>query len=153
VHALGGFMVQGRDEASAARVLADARALAEAGVYALVVEAVPAELGARITDSVDVPTIGIGAGPAGDGQVLVGYERLGLYSELRPKFVKRYAETGRAIVEATRAFVAEVRSGVFPTAEHSFGTPRERPFPPEPTGARAVVDAAPPTYGPAGDEK
>jgi 3-methyl-2-oxobutanoate hydroxymethyltransferase len=153
VHALGGFKVQGRDEASAARVLADARALAEAGVYALVVEAVPAELGARITDSVDVPTIGIGAGPACDGQVLVGYDLLGMYSELRPKFVKRYAETGRAIVEATRAFVAEVRSGVFPTAEHSFGTPRERPFPPEPTGARAVVDAAPPTYGPAGDEK
>jgi 3-methyl-2-oxobutanoate hydroxymethyltransferase len=100
---------------------------------------------------VSVPTIGIGAGPGCDGQVLVGYDLLGMYSELRPKFVKRFAETGLVIVEATRAYVAEVRSGAFPGAEHAFGAPRERPAPAEPTGASAVVHAVPPRYGPAGE--
>ena len=152
VHAMGGFKVQGRDDASAARVLADARALEQAGAYAVVIEAVPWELAARITEAVSIPTIGIGAGAACDGQVLVGYDLLGMYAELRPKFVKHFAETGRAIVDATRAYVAEVRSGAFPAAEHAFGMPRERPAAPEPTGSGAVVQVTPPRYGPAGEE-
>src|SRR5690606_3263851 len=110
VHAMGGFRVQGRDEASAQALLSDARALEEAGVYAIVLEGMPSELARRITEVVSVPTIGIGAGPHCDGQVLVCYDFLGMYSEVRPKFVKRFAEIGEAIVDATHRYVAEVQS-------------------------------------------
>jgi 3-methyl-2-oxobutanoate hydroxymethyltransferase len=152
VHAMGGFKVQGRDEESASRVLRDARALEQAGAYAVVLEAIPAELARKVTESVGIPTIGIGAGPGCDGQVLVGYDLLGMYSELRPKFVKRYAEAGRTIVEAMRAYVKDVQSGAFPGSEHSFGAAKERPAAPEPTGQKPLAQGVPPSYGPAGEE-
>ncbi|HEY3494579.1 MAG TPA: 3-methyl-2-oxobutanoate hydroxymethyltransferase [Polyangiaceae bacterium] len=151
VHAMGGYKVQGTDDAGAQRIVADARALEQAGVYAIVLEAIPAELARRVTDSVGVPTIGIGAGPHCDGQVLVGYDLLGMVSDLKPKFVKRYAEGGKLVVEAMRSYVNEVRSGTFPAAAHSFGVPRERAGAAEATGASPVVVGAPPSYGPASD--
>jgi 3-methyl-2-oxobutanoate hydroxymethyltransferase len=137
VHAMGGFKVQGKTESDAARVLADARAVAEAGAFAIVLEGIPTELARRITESVDVPTIGIGAGVHCDGQVLVSYDLLGLTPNLRPKFVKRYAELYDEGARATRAYVDDVKRGAFPTDEHSFGS-------------RAVPSAeqAPGTYGP-----
>jgi 3-methyl-2-oxobutanoate hydroxymethyltransferase len=151
VHAMGGFRVQGKSEDSAARVLSDAKALEQAGVYCIVLEGLPADLGRRITETVDVPTIGIGAGPHCDGQVLVCYDFLGMYRDVKPKFVKRFAELGDAIVDATRRYVVEVQSGQFPAAAHSFGMARHKADG-EPTGAKAVIDAPPPAYGPASDE-
>lgn len=124
VHAMGGFRVQGKAEDDALRVIADARALEQAGAYAIVLEGIPSELARRITEAVDVPTIGIGAGPHCDGQVLVCYDFLGMYRDLAPKFVKRFAELGEAVVSATAAYVDEVRAGSFPAAEHSFGAAR-----------------------------
>jgi 3-methyl-2-oxobutanoate hydroxymethyltransferase len=121
VHAMGGFKVQGKKEDDADRLVRDARALEDAGCYSLVIEAVPADVAARITEAVAIPTIGIGAGPHCDGQVLVCYDFLGMFRGLRPKFVKRYAEVGDAIVEATKQYVDEVRKGAFPTEAHSFG--------------------------------
>ncbi|MBX3126978.1 MAG: 3-methyl-2-oxobutanoate hydroxymethyltransferase [Polyangiaceae bacterium] len=149
VHAMGGFRVQGQREDAAARVLADAQALEDAGAYSIVLEGLPADLGRRITESVGVPTIGIGAGPHCDGQVLVCYDFLGMYRDIKPKFVKRFAELGDAVVEATKRYVAEVQGGAFPDAAHSFGM---KSGPSDPTGAKAVVGQAPPAYGPARDE-
>ncbi len=126
VHAMGGFRVQGKSEDDAERVIADARALEQAGAFSIVLEGVPADLARRITESVEVPTIGIGAGPDCDGQVLVCYDFLGMYRGLSPKFVKRFAELGDAIVEATSAYVEEVRAGSFPDAAHSFGVQKPR---------------------------
>lgn len=116
VHRFGGFKVQRQEE----RLLADAKAVEQAGAFALVVECVPTELAKRITDSVSIPTIGIGAGPHCDGQVLVTQDLLGLYGDLRPKFVKRYAELGGQIRQAVEAYCREVRDGKFPDAGHSF---------------------------------
>jgi 3-methyl-2-oxobutanoate hydroxymethyltransferase len=116
VRQLGGFRVQ-RD---AARVLADARAVADAGAFAIVLECVPAGLAAELTAAVAVPTIGIGAGAGCDGQVLVGADMLGLFDDVRPKFVKRFAELGEAVRRAAEAYVREVRGGTFPGAEHAF---------------------------------
>jgi 3-methyl-2-oxobutanoate hydroxymethyltransferase len=151
VHAMGGFRVQGKTEDSAVRVLNDARALEQAGVYAIVLEGLPTDLGRRITESVGVPTIGIGAGPYCDGQVLVCYDFLGMYRDVRPKFVKRYAELGDLISEATRAYVRDVREGGFPSAEHSFGMGKQRSMG-EPTGSKPVVEGTPIVYGPASDD-
>jgi 3-methyl-2-oxobutanoate hydroxymethyltransferase len=120
VHAMGGFKVQGKGEAAAKRVIADAQALEEAGAFAIVVEAVPPDLAAEVTRSVSVPTIGIGAGAGCDGQVLVCYDLLGMYRGHTPRFAKRFAEVGDAIVDATRQYVDEVRARAFPGAEHSF---------------------------------
>jgi 3-methyl-2-oxobutanoate hydroxymethyltransferase len=120
VHAFGGFKMQGRGEEAAAKILADARALEAAGAYALVLEAIPPDVAERITAEVRVPTIGIGAGPACDGQVLVCTDLLGMSLDPAPRFVKRYAELGRTIVDAVRAYAGEVRSGAFPTAEHTY---------------------------------
>lgn len=153
VHAMGGFRVQGRDESGAERLLRDARALEEAGVYAMVLEGIPAELALRVTAAVSVPTIGIGAGPHCDGQVLVCYDFLGMYSDVRPRFVKRFAELGEAVVAATRSYVAEVQSNTFPSMEHAFGSAAPQPkAAPQDTGAQAVVVAAGPVYGPATEE-
>jgi 3-methyl-2-oxobutanoate hydroxymethyltransferase len=152
VHSMGGFKVQGIEERAAERILADARALEQAGAYAIVVEAVPAELAQRVTEAVSIPTIGIGAGPHCDGQVLVCYDLLGMYSEFKPKFVKRFAEAGKLVVEAARSYVNEVQSAEFPTLAHAFGVPKERPAAPELTGAKPVVPGTPPSYGPASDE-
>jgi 3-methyl-2-oxobutanoate hydroxymethyltransferase len=116
VHRFGGFKVQ-RDED---RLLADAKAVEQAGAFALVVECVPTELGRRISESVSIPTIGIGAGPHCDGQVLVIQDMLGLYGDLRPKFVKRYVDAGSQIREAVQAYCREVREGRFPDSAHSF---------------------------------
>jgi 3-methyl-2-oxobutanoate hydroxymethyltransferase len=151
VHALGGFRVQGKSEEAAARVLNDAKALEQAGAYAVVLEGLPADLGRRITESLQIPTIGIGAGPDCDGQVLVCYDFLGMYREMKPKFVKRFAELGDAIVEATQRYVAEVQSGAFPSAEHSFGMAKPKTLG-EPTGEKPRVDGVPAGYGPASDD-
>jgi len=151
VHALGGFRVQGKGEDAAARVLQDAKAVEQAGAYAIVLEAVPADLARRITETVDIPTIGIGAGPHCDGQVLVCYDFLGMYRDIQPKFVKRYAELGDAVVNATRAYVEEVRAGAFPEPRHSFGMAQPKTLG-EPTGAKALVESAVPQYGPADDK-
>jgi 3-methyl-2-oxobutanoate hydroxymethyltransferase len=116
VRRLGGFKVQ-RD---ASRLLDDARAIEAAGAFALVIECVPADLAARITEAVQIPTIGIGAGPHCDGQILVTHDLLGLFDNLRPRFVRRYAELGQAIQQAIEDYCQEVREGVFPGPEHSF---------------------------------
>jgi 3-methyl-2-oxobutanoate hydroxymethyltransferase len=152
VHAMGGFKVQGAKEPDAERVLADARALEAAGAYAIVLEGIPAELARRITEALRIPTIGIGAGPHCDGQVLVCYDLLGMYCDFKPKFVKHFGEIGNGIVAATRAYVDEVKSGTFPTAAHSFGAPKERTAAAEATGAKPVVEPVPPHYGPASEE-
>lgn len=116
VNAVGGFKVQ----KDAAKVVADAKAVAEAGAFAVVVECVPTAVGAEVTAAIPIPTIGIGAGPGCDGQVLVWHDILGLYDGLKPKFAKRYAELGDAAKMALAAFAAEVRAGTFPGAEHGF---------------------------------
>ncbi|HJZ94620.1 MAG TPA: 3-methyl-2-oxobutanoate hydroxymethyltransferase [Gemmataceae bacterium] len=116
VHRFGGFKVQRQQE----QLLADARAVEQAGAFAIVVECVPTELAAKITASVSIPTIGIGAGPNCDGQVLVIQDMLGMYGDLRPKFVKRYAELGVQIKQAVETYCREVREGRFPDAGHSF---------------------------------
>jgi 3-methyl-2-oxobutanoate hydroxymethyltransferase len=120
VHALGGFKVQGRGDDAEAKVLADAKAVEEAGAYAIVLEAIPPDLAAKVTKAVSVPTIGIGAGAACDGQVLVCTDLLGMSRGHSPKFAKRYAELGDAIVAATRRYVDEVRSSAFPAPEHAY---------------------------------
>jgi len=111
---MGGYKVQGRGEEEARAMLENARALAEAGVFSMVLEGVPAELARRITETVEVPTIGIGAGPNCDGQVLVYHDLLGLLPQAPPKFVRRYAEQHEQQVEAIRRWAADVRSGEFP---------------------------------------
>src|SRR5262245_7171766 len=116
VHRFGGFKVQRQQE----QLLADARAVEQAGAFAVVVECVPTELAAKITRSLSIPTIGIGAGPDCDGQVLVIQDMLGMYGDLRPKFVKRFAELGTQIRQAVEAYCREVREGKFPDAGHSF---------------------------------
>ncbi len=116
VHQMGGFKVQ-RD---ADALLADIAAVEEAGAFATVVESVPADLGARLTASVTIPTIGIGAGVGCDGQVLVFHDMLGLYPDFRPKFAKRYADLGTAVKAAVESYCREVREGTFPAAEHTF---------------------------------
>ena len=118
---LGGFKLQGRDEQAAARLLADARAAVEAGASLLVLECVPTPLAQKITAAVDVPTIGIGAGPHCDGQVLVLHDLLGLDSgHRRPKFVKDFLGEGGSVEGAFRAFAEAVRDGSFPDAAHSY---------------------------------
>ncbi len=117
---MGGFKVQGKSADTARILLDDAMAMAEAGCFAIVLEAMPAPVAERITEAVPVPTIGIGAGPGCDGQVLVLNDVLGLFDRFTPRFVKRYAELGAAVTEAARAYVSEVRDGGFPGSEHSF---------------------------------
>lgn len=116
VHLLGGFKVQ----RNADSILADAAAVEEAGAFAVVVESVPADLGAKVTTAVTIPTIGIGAGPGCDGQVLVYHDLLGLFPDFKPKFAKRYADLGSAVKTAVENYCREVRDGTFPAAEHTF---------------------------------
>ena len=116
VRRFGGFRVQ-RDEK---RVLEDALATQQAGAFAVVLECVPVELARSVTASLTIPTIGIGAGAGCDGQILVSHDMLGLFDDLRPRFVKQYADLGPAIVRAAEAYCREVRDGSFPDAEHSF---------------------------------
>ncbi|MBF0095210.1 MAG: 3-methyl-2-oxobutanoate hydroxymethyltransferase [Alphaproteobacteria bacterium] len=121
VHALGGFRAQGRDEAAAKAILADAEAVAAAGAFALVVEGVMEPLARQLTGQIAIPTIGIGASPACDGQVLVTEDMLGLFNAFRPKFVKRFAELGEQAEAAIRTYAGDVRARRFPGLEHCFG--------------------------------
>lgn len=120
VHALGGFKVQGRGDEAAEQLVRDARAIEAAGAFCIVLEAIPPDVAARITSEVSVPTIGIGAGAACDGQVLVCTDLLGFSRGPSPKFAKRFAELGDAAVSAFKAYVSEVRSGEFPDADHTY---------------------------------
>jgi 3-methyl-2-oxobutanoate hydroxymethyltransferase len=123
VTALGGYKTQGRTASKARRLLADARALEQAGSFAIVLEAVPSAVAARITEALSIPTIGIGAGPACDGQVLVYHDLLGLTEGHTARFVKRYADLATVIREALESFVTDVRSGAYPEERHTYGMP------------------------------
>jgi 3-methyl-2-oxobutanoate hydroxymethyltransferase len=120
VHALGGYRVQGRDEAAAERLINDAKLLQSAGACAVVLELIPTALAAQISQSLTIPTIGIGAGPHCDGQVLVLHDMLGLNEQFAPKFLKHYGRLGEAVRGAVRSFASEVREGKYPGKEHSF---------------------------------
>jgi 3-methyl-2-oxobutanoate hydroxymethyltransferase len=120
VHQMGGFKIQGRTEAQRAQILADARAVAEAGAYAVVIEAVPHALAAEITGEISALTIGIGAGADCDGQVMVMHDLLGLEPAWKPRFVRRYAEMGKATGEAFAAYAADVRAGRFPGPQETY---------------------------------
>jgi len=120
MHQLGGFKVQGRTDAQRAKILADARAVTDAGAYAVVIEAVPHTLASEITAAVAVPTIGIGAGVDCDGQVMVMHDLLGLEPAWKPRFVRRYAEMGKAAGEAFAAYAADVRAGRFPAPQETY---------------------------------
>ncbi len=120
VHQMGGFKVQGRDEEQAEKILQDAIALEEAGAFAVVLEGIPEELGKRITKQISIPTIGIGAGRFTDGQVLVIYDLLGLDMSFKPRFVRRYAEMGKMVIEAAQAYCDDVRGRGFPNADEVF---------------------------------
>lgn len=120
VHRMGGFVVQGRDEDKARKIFDDALALEQAGCFAIVLEAIPQELAGDISRALRIPTIGIGAGKDCDGQVLVSYDMLGLISDFKPKFVKRFANLAEEVTRATQAYIGEVRAGQFPAEEHSF---------------------------------
>jgi 3-methyl-2-oxobutanoate hydroxymethyltransferase len=122
---LGGFKAQGRTAAKALQLVADARALEAAGCFAVVLEAVPPAVAARVTEALHVPTIGIGAGPDCDGQVLVYHDLLGIYEGRAPRFVKRYADVGAEIRRALVAYADDVRSGRFPGDEHTYSMPPE----------------------------
>jgi len=125
-HQLGGFKVQGRDSGGRERLLADALALEEAGVYAIVLEAIPSDIAREITETVSVPTIGIGGGVSCDGQVLVSYDMLGMDETFKPRFVRRFATLGQTIKDATAAYVSEVRGGTFPSDAESFAVHESR---------------------------
>jgi 3-methyl-2-oxobutanoate hydroxymethyltransferase len=120
IHALGGFKVQGKDEAAREKILADARAVQEAGAFSVVLEAMPASLAKEIREILHIPTIGIGAGPECDGQVLVLHDLLGLFDRFTPKFVKQYASLKQDALRAVKDFKQEVENGSFPSAEHCF---------------------------------
>ena len=121
VNTLGGYKAVGRDAEAAERIVADARAIAEAGAFTLVIEGTMEALARRITEEVAIPTIGIGGSPACDGQVLVTDDMLGLFGAFQPKFVKRYANLGETVSEAAATYAAEVRARAFPGPEHCFG--------------------------------
>lgn len=120
VNALGGNRVQGKTEAGAQKLLEDAMAIQEAGAFAVVLECIPAKLADMITQRLEIPTIGIGAGAGCDGQILVYQDMLGLFTEYTPKFVKHFAELGKAMQEAFRAYDLEVKAGTYPALEHTF---------------------------------
>jgi len=125
IHQLGGFKVQGRDEAAARKLIADAKALEEAGIFCLVLECVPTPLARAVTEALSVATIGIGAGPYCDGQVLVTHDLLGLYPRFTPKFVKKYVNLSEQVAAALKQYREEVGARTFPGPEHSFGMSEE----------------------------
>ena len=124
VHALGGFRVQGKSARDAQQLVRAAQEVEAAGANAIVLEAIPYDLAAEITGTVQIPTIGIGAGPHCDGQVLVFHDLIGWFHDFVPKFVRRYAESGDAMEEAMRSYCEDVRAGRFPTLEHGYGKVR-----------------------------
>jgi 3-methyl-2-oxobutanoate hydroxymethyltransferase len=125
-HQMGGFKVQGREEGGRKRLLDDARALADAGAYSIVLEGIPTEIATEITNELKVPTIGIGAGAGCDGQVLVCYDLLGMDDSFKPKFVRRYEQLSMRIRNAVQHFVEDVRGGTFPAAQESFALEPEK---------------------------
>ncbi len=120
IHQLGGYGVQGKEDALADRLKEDALLLQEAGVFSLVLEKIPAELAAEITQSLRIPTIGIGAGSRCDGQVLVTHDMLGLYDKFKPKFVRRYAELGKSLLDAVAHYIEDVKNKDFPNEHESY---------------------------------
>ena len=120
VNQFGGYRVQGRSEEDAHRIVSDAKDLEAAGAFSVVLEGVPSSLAAEVTESLEIPTIGIGAGPHCDGQVLVFHDFLGITPGRKPRFVKEYASVGASIAEAARRFAAEVAEGSYPAPEHSY---------------------------------
>lgn len=120
VHMLGGFKVQGKDEAAREKILADARAVQDAGAFSVVLEALPSSLAKEIHSLLRIPTIGIGAGPGCDGQVLVIHDLLGLFDRFTPKFVKKYANLKEQALKAVKEYKRDVEDGKFPSEEHSF---------------------------------
>ncbi|WP_294909291.1 3-methyl-2-oxobutanoate hydroxymethyltransferase [uncultured Ruminococcus sp.] len=120
INAFGGFKVQGKGKEEAQRLLDEARAVEEAGAFAVVLECVPEKLAKKISESISIPTIGIGAGAGCDGQVLVYQDMLAMYSDFKPKFVKQYAQIGSVMKDAFRQYIDEVKSGAFPSEEHTF---------------------------------
>ena len=125
IHRFGGFRAQARTEAEALALVADALAIAEAGAFSIVIEAVPESSARLVTEQVQVPVIGIGAGQAVDGQILVTEDIAGLFIDFKPRFVKRYGELGAGIAEAARQYAEEVRAGAFPGPEHTYAAKRE----------------------------
>lgn len=120
VHRMGGFRVQGREDIQARQILADAKAVEAAGAFAVVLEGIPASLATEVTATLNIPTIGIGAGPQCDGQVLVIHDILGLCDKYSPRFVKRFADVRQTISQGIVTYIAEVKNGDFPGPEHSF---------------------------------
>lgn len=120
INAFGGFKVQGKTEVAAKKLIEDAKAVEEAGAFLLVLECVPAKLAKLVTESINIPTIGIGAGAGCDGQVLVIYDMLGMFSDFKPKFVKHFANAGDVIREAVKTYIAEIDNGTFPAEEHCY---------------------------------
>ena len=120
VHQFGGYKIQGRGEGQAGAILQDALAVEEAGAFAVVLEGIPLQLAKEITQRLSIPTIGIGAGPHCDGQILVAHDMLGLFDDFTPKFVKQYANLKAVIGEAVDAYAAEVRTNAFPDEQHTF---------------------------------
>lgn len=120
INAFGGFKVQGKGKEAAQKLLDEARAVEQAGAFAVVLECVPAKLAKKISESISIPTIGIGAGAGCDGQVLVYQDMLAMYPAFKPKFVKQYAHLGSVMKEAFKQYIAEVKSGAFPSEEHTF---------------------------------
>jgi 3-methyl-2-oxobutanoate hydroxymethyltransferase len=120
VHQVGGYRVQGRGSDAAERIVTDAKLLQDAGVFSIVLELTPSDVAKRVSEAVDVPTIGIGSGPHCDGQVLVLHDMLGLNQGFEPKFLKRYAELAGAVRQAVESFGADVRAGRYPDASHSY---------------------------------
>lgn len=120
VNAFGGFKVQGKSEETARQLVEDAKAVEKAGAFAIVLEAIPAKLAEIISKSVDIPTIGIGAGAGCDGQILVYQDMLGMFSDFTPKFVKKYTDLGQIMQEAFAQYIEDTKAGVFPAEEHTF---------------------------------
>ncbi len=127
VNQLGGYKLQAKTPAAAVKLMNDAKALEDAGAFAVVLETIPARVAQRVSSQLTVPTIGIGAGPFCDGQVQVINDFLGLFEDFVPRHAKQYAQVGQTIRESVQSYVAEVQSGAFPTAKHSFGMSKEAP--------------------------
>jgi 3-methyl-2-oxobutanoate hydroxymethyltransferase len=121
----GGFRIQGRTAESAMKILEDAFAIQDAGCFMLEFEAVPAKIAEVISQQLEIPTIGIGAGSGTDGQILLCYDLLGVFTDFKPKFTKRYATLTEVAVDGIKQYVDEVKQGVFPDEEHSYPTPQE----------------------------
>ncbi|MHA1792870.1 MAG: 3-methyl-2-oxobutanoate hydroxymethyltransferase [Promethearchaeota archaeon] len=120
IYKFGGFLVQGKTEEAAKKLVLDARNLQEAGVFAIVLESIPWQVAKIITENVDIPTIGIGAGPYCDGQILVIHDMLGIFTEFKPKFLKYFGDVGKSIRKALQDYKEEVSTGVYPAMEHSY---------------------------------